>query len=398
MKSSWIKTNISKTEVENIQKKYSIDSLTASIFARRGITKGKDILYYMEDDLRFQHNPFLFNSMEDVVERILDAVPEPNTPPEEKEKVLIFGDKDVDGVTATTVLYEYLCSIGINVQFKVPQGDDAYGLSIEAIDEFAKQYGSLIITVDCGIANNAEIAYAAKLGIDVIVLDHHNPQEELPAPATIINAKIKDSGYPFEDISGCAVAYKVVSALRFSKSKWFKSDITLLNTRTEDNSIVIECIKTKNLIPVSRLVEYVNPDESSINQTKLPKYLHGQIIFCWDKKNVSFLLSQAFGPGIQFNLIDIQTEVAKLYPSMANMPLAKVKYLSKLAKYGDHEPTELGGFYNIFVTYVQQCLKKEFPNDVIAEENDLQLVTLAALADVMPMKNENRLFVKKGLK
>ena len=161
--SKWVKKAISKEEVEKLKSKFSLDSLTASIFARRGITSGKDILYFMEDDLRFQHNPFLFNSMEDAVDRILAAVPEKDSPKEEHEKVLIFGDKDVDGVTATTVLYDELCSLGIDVQYRVPEGDDAYGLSIQAVDDFANQNGSLIITVDCGISNNAEIDHAANL-------------------------------------------------------------------------------------------------------------------------------------------------------------------------------------------------------------------------------------------
>jgi single-stranded-DNA-specific exonuclease len=95
---------------------------------------------------------------------------------------------------------------------------------------------------------------------------------------------------------------------------------------------------------------------------------------------------------------DIRDEIAKFYPSLKNAPLSAVKMHSKIAKYGDHEPTEIGGFYNIFVTYVQQNLKKEFPQDAQKEDDDLQLVALAALADIMPMKNENRLFVKHALK
>ena len=99
----WIKKEISKEDVFNLSKKYSIDSLTASVCARRGITKGEDLIFFLEDDLRFLHNPFLFNQMEDAVDRILDAK-------EEGEKVLIFGDRDVDGITSTTILYEYLNS------------------------------------------------------------------------------------------------------------------------------------------------------------------------------------------------------------------------------------------------------------------------------------------------
>ena len=221
---NWNKTNVLKKDVEELQQKYKTDAITASILLRRGITKGRDIFYYLEDDLRYQHNPFLFNSMEDAVDRILDAAEKDENG--NSEKVLIFGDRDVDGVTATTILYECLKSMGVDVQFRVPQGDDAYGLSIEAIDEFASQYGSLIITVDCGIANNNEIAYATEKGIDVIVTDHHNPQENVPEDSIILNAKVKGSGYPFEDICGCALTYKLASALRFSSSKCNKSDVT----------------------------------------------------------------------------------------------------------------------------------------------------------------------------
>lgn len=394
--SKWIKKAISKEEVEKIKNQFSIDSLTATIFARRGITSGKEILYFMEDDLRFQHNPFLFKSMEDAVDRILAAVPEKDS--EDHEKILIFGDKDVDGVTATTVLYDELCSLGLDVQYRVPEGDDAYGLSIQAVDEFSRQKGTLIITVDCGISNNAEIKHAAELGIDVIVLDHHNPKENIPEPAIVLNAKVSGSGYPFEEISGCAVVYKIVSALRFSKSKWYKADIALLNAREEENGqIAVECLKLRNLVPVSRLVEHISPGEKSIYSTKIPDYLSDQIILCWDKANVEKLLNLAFGNSAQFNTADIRIEAAKLYPSLKTLPLSKIKEMSKIARYGDHAPTEIGGFYNIFVTYVRQDLRKNFPADSEKEKNDLQLVALAALADIMPMRNENRLFVRHGI-
>ena len=172
----------------------------------------------------------------------------------------------------------------------------------------------------------------------------------------------------------------------------------MLNAREEENGqIAIECIKLRNLVPVSRLVEHILPGEKSIYDTKIPQYLSGQIILCWDKANVERLLNLTFGNSAQFNIADIRTEVAKLYPSLKNLPLSRIKEMSKIAKYGDHAPTEIGGFYNIFVTYVQQDLKKNFPSDSEKEKHDLQLVALAALADIMPMRNENRLFVRSGI-
>lgn len=387
--SEWFKKQISKTQVESVSKKYSLDPITASIMVRRGITGGRDILYYIEDDLRFQHSPFMFAAMEDAVDRILDAK-------EENEKVLIFGDRDVDGVTSTTVLYDCLSSMGIDVSYKLPGGDDAYGLSMQAVEEFAANYGSLIITVDCGISNNAEIAKAAELGLDVIVVDHHNAPETLPSPAIIIDPKTENSGYPFPDISGCAVVYKLVSAIRFSQSSWYKQDVTLLNVNKENSAV--ECVKVRNLVPVSRLTQTIDQNTASLSDTNLPFYLQGQLLLAWDAKTLSQDLQSLFGDGAQFNLVDIRDEAAKLFPKFASMTLTQLKGMSKMAKYGDHEPTEIGGFYNIFVTWVQKSLAKDYPSFAQAEEKDLQLVALAALADIMPMKNENRIFVKNGLK
>ena len=169
----WTKKSVTKQQIEPLCNNYKIDQILASIFVRRGITSGEDILYFLEKDLRFQHEPFLLPNMEDAVERILQAE-------EEGEKVLIFGDSDADGVTSTAILYDYLKSRNIDVSWRVPLDEEAYGLSIEAVDNFYNQNGSLIITVDCGISCFEEVRHANELGIDVIITDHHNPQEEVP--------------------------------------------------------------------------------------------------------------------------------------------------------------------------------------------------------------------------
>ena len=274
--SIWKKKDVAKEIIQDISKRYSCDLLTASILSRRGITEGKDILFFTENDQRYLHNPFLFENMEDAVDRILDAK-------DEEEKVLIFGDRDVDGITSTTILYQCLKDLGIDVQYKLPEGDDAYGITKEVIDKFAENYGSLIITVDCGISNNEEIAYAAEKGIDVIVTDHHNPPAELPSPAIIIDPKIENSGYPFAEISGCAVAYKLVQALRFSQCSMYKQDICLMNVRPVTDAYVIECIKVENMTEKARLTETIIPGLVSIQQTRLIPFLQGQQIFVWDK-------------------------------------------------------------------------------------------------------------------
>ena len=386
----WNKRNVLKTDVEKLTSRYGIDPISASIFLRRGLTEGRDLLYFLEDDLRFQHSPFLFSSMEDVVDRILDAV-------EENEKVLIFGDRDADGITSTSLLYSYLKKLGLDVTYRVPVENEPYGLTVETVEKFAADFGSLIITVDCGIVNNVEIDRAHELGLDVIVLDHHTPQQELPADTLIIDPECPDSTYPFSFISGCAVAYKVVSALRFSRSKWYKQDVALLDASAKGDSITIDCIKVRNLVPVKRISETVIPGETSISQTRLPSFLQGQMILVWNAKNVQTLLSRAFGSGCQFNVLDYSLEAQRIFPSLKDSTLSQMKSKSKLARYGNHEPTEIGAFYNLFVTCVQQDERLLHPNDVTDENFDLQLVALAAFADAMPLQNENRLFIRKAM-
>lgn len=387
----WIKKEISKEDVFNLSKKYSIDSLTASVCARRGITKGEDLIFFLEDDLRFLHNPFLFNQMEDAVDRILDAK-------EEGEKVLIFGDRDVDGITSTTILYEYLNSIGIDVEYRVPMGDESYGLTIEVIDDFAKNYGTLIITVDNGISNINEIKYASELGIDIIVTDHHTPQEVLPEPAIIINPKTSDSGYPFAHISGCAVAFKLIQALRFSQTELYKQDICLLNAYENENGATLECVKLHNNLEKERFcLENIN-EGLKISDTKLETFLRGQQIFTWDDLSTKKVLKNIFGTSVEFNTFDLRPEVSKIIPSVQNLSLEQLKLKSKIAHYKDSQSTLINGFINIFITYINQKSNEAFPSKQIHEQNELQLVAIAALADVMPLENENRIFINNALK
>lgn len=388
---NWIKKRITREDVGALYDKFGVNALTASILARRGITEGADVQFFLEDDLRFMHNPFLFANMEDAVDRILQAK-------DEGENVLIFGDRDVDGITSTAVLYDCLTSLGINVSWRLPGGTDPYGLNKNAVDEFEKNFGSLVITVDCGISNVEEIAYATEKGMDVIVIDHHTPPEILPSPAIIVNPKCEDSGYPFKDISGCAVVYKVVSALRFAASGLYKNEVALLaaTASPDDEECTIEVLKLQNLVEKGSLSIKVRSG-TSISDTKLVDFLRGQQIFVWDEKSTSSLLAQIFGSGAEFNFMDLRGEVAKVFPAMGAASLTQLKSKSKLARYNPDQNTEIKGFFNIFVTFVNAQISKQFPSYAKANERDLQLVALAALADIMPLKNENRIFIRHGI-
>ena len=389
--SKWVKKPVTKQQIEPLCNSFNITPLLASVFVRRGITEGRDLLYYLEDDLRFQHNPFCFSGMEDAVERILQAK-------EEGEKVLIFGDSDVDGVTSTAILYEQLVKMGIDVSWRLPLEDDGYGLNIAAIDDFAAQDGTLIITVDCGISNNDEIAHANDLGIEVIVTDHHNPPENLPEAIIIIDPKIEDSNYPFDGISGAAVAYKLVSALRFADTDFYGAEICILELteNQEEKCFYADCVKIKNLVKIKELHEKIVPGQTSIYDLKLPYFLQGQLIYSWDSKSTLTLLSQIFGRGIEFNLNDLRNEISQIIPAVRGKSATQVKALSQIAKYYG-ETSELMSIYNLYVTYCKKLISQKKPQQTTDEQKDLQLVALAALADIMPMKDENRIFVRNGI-
>lgn len=382
----WNKKDVGRELIREVSGRYGCDALTASILARRGMYEGKDLLFYLEEDLRYAHNPFLFADMEDAVDRVIDAR-------DEGEKILVFGDRDVDGITSTTLLVQALEDLKIDVSWRVPSGDDPYGLTKEAVDAHAANDGTLIITVDNGISCIDEIDYAADKGIDVIVLDHHNPRDELPAAVSIINPKMEDAGYPFKDLAGCAVAWKFISALRFSLLEIYKQQICLLNVRPANEAWVIEAVKIVNMAEVDRISESVIPGMVKISNTRLLPFLEGQQIMVWDAPLQKRQLEKIFGKNVEFNFMDIAPEITREIPAVRNMSLLKLKDLSKIGKYQDKPVSELDGFLNIFVTFVQKR------NALFGkrENEELQLVALGTLADLMPLKNENRILVRKGL-
>lgn len=190
-------------------------------------------------------DPFLFNDMENVVERI-------NVARENEETVLICGDYDADGICATTILYKVLNEMGINALTLIPERDDGYGLNLEKIEEICNQsIVDLIITVDCGISEREKISELMDLGIDVIVSDHHEPPEILP-DCLIINPKVKDSGYTFDGICGAGVAYKIGYALIGEKANKYLDYVALatvadsMDLVSENRSLVFEGLKLFN--------------------------------------------------------------------------------------------------------------------------------------------------------
>jgi len=383
----WNKKEIQRDAVRELSERFGIDLLSASVFCRRGITDPEELRFYLEEDLRFLHNPFLFDEMEDAVDRIIAAK-------EEGENVLVFGDRDADGITSTVLLVNALRAMGISVSWNLPKGDEPYGLTTEAIDRFAEQDGTLILTVDCGISNLAEIRYAGEKGIDVIVIDHHIAPDELPPAVAVINPKLSDCGYPFRDLAGCGVVSKVVWALRFASTEWYNEPLCLLNARPGNDSVIVEAVKLSNLIEQDRISETFVPGIMSLERTRLFNFLEGMEVIVYDAELQTKLLKQAFGNRVEIGVLDISAEIGKLFPAIAGESLLGIREKSKFARYSGKIPAEIDTFVTLFTSYT---FKKE---ESIFKEylTDLDLVALGTIADMMPLRNENRILVKQGMK
>ncbi len=191
-------------------KELGISPLLARILCNRGISTLEEARRFLSPTLSDLPNPFLMCDMDRAVGRIIEAMIR-------REPIAIFGDYDVDGTTATALLYLFLKSVGADVDFVIPHRlKEGYGLNIEALKKLHEQKIKLLITADCGISNREEIQWAGEQGIDVVVTDHHEPPEILPAALAILNPKRKDCAYPFKGLAGVGVAYHLVIALRTS--------------------------------------------------------------------------------------------------------------------------------------------------------------------------------------
>ena len=181
--------------------------LVSSVLASRGVSCPEQATEFLTQETTLVHSPFLMKDMDKAVARIDRAL-------SDGERIAIFGDYDVDGITATCIMVDYLKGRGADVVHYIPRRiEDGYGLSCEAIEGLRKGGATLLVTVDCGITGVEEVAYARSIGMDVVVTDHHECKETLPVAAAVVDPRRTDCEYPFKHLAGCGVALKLVLAL-----------------------------------------------------------------------------------------------------------------------------------------------------------------------------------------
>lgn len=207
MQKRWNILSANPEEVASLQAALKINATLCTILAQRGINDYDKAKEYFRPSLEHLHSPWLMKDMDKAVDRILHAF-------EEHEQILVYGDYDVDGTTSVASMFQFLKSLHDPIDFYIPHRyKEGYGISKIGID-FAKENGfSLIISLDCGIKSADLIAYAKSVGIDFIVCDHHLPDEIIPAAVAILNPKQKDCNYPYKELCGCGVGFKLMTAL-----------------------------------------------------------------------------------------------------------------------------------------------------------------------------------------
>ncbi len=198
-----------KSETE-LAKKFSTVPPISELLAQRGISSAEEAEKFFHPSLKDLHDPFLMPDMDKAVARLNKAMGK-------KERIMVFGDYDVDGTTAVALVYKYLQQFYSNIEFYIPtRYDEGYGISRRSIDLAAEDGVKLIIILDCGIKAIEEIAYAKTLGIDFIICDHHVPDDDLPDAVAILNPKLEDSTYPCPHLSGCGVGFKFMQGFAIS--------------------------------------------------------------------------------------------------------------------------------------------------------------------------------------
>lgn len=237
MNKKWECYDIDEKLLYDFMQKYKLNEILARVLISKNITKKDDMDLFMNPTRKDFHDPFLMPDMNIIVDRILKAI-------DNEEKIMIYGDYDADGITSITVLKTFLEERGLKVESYIPNRlDEGYGLNKEAIKKIYDSGYRLIITVDCGISGIDEVDYANSLGMEVLITDHHEPGQNLPNALAIVDAKRKDNQYPFNQLAGVGVVFKLIQAISISLNLDEKEYLKYLD---------IVCIGTiSDIVPLS---------------------------------------------------------------------------------------------------------------------------------------------------
>jgi single-stranded-DNA-specific exonuclease len=212
--------------VKDLAKELNVSKIVAHLLVLRGITTFPDAKLFFRPEIEHLHNPFLMKNMQQAVARIEDAIAK-------NQKILVYGDYDVDGTTSVAMMYSFLKKFNQNIEYYIPcRYEEGYGISLKGIDYAKDNNFALIIALDCGIRAVNQVDYANEKNIDFIICDHHTPSEKIPNAIAVLNPKQSDCDYPFKELSGCGVGFKLIQAYCESNSIAFTEIVEFLDLLT----------------------------------------------------------------------------------------------------------------------------------------------------------------------
>ena len=212
--------------VQKLAKDLDVSEIVAHLLALRGIKTFTEAKLFFRPELSHLHDPFLMKNMDLAVKRIVTAI-------SKKQKILVYGDYDVDGTTSVAMMYSFLKKYNQNIEYYIPcRYEEGYGISLKGIDYANANNFALIIALDCGIRDIEQIDYANERGIDFIICDHHTPSDKIPNAIAVLNPKQIDCNYPYKELSGCGVGFKLIQAYCINNDISFDEIIEYLDLLT----------------------------------------------------------------------------------------------------------------------------------------------------------------------
>ncbi len=367
MSRPWRLREVPEVQLAALEKETKIPRILLQLMWHRGLQDPLSIERFFEPRSRYLSSPYLLEGINAAVHRVYRAI-------EHEEGIRVFGDRDVDGITSTVLLYETLKGFTKKVDFTIPVIEDGYGFNPDYIDTAKSDGVSLIITVDCGISNIREVEYAKAAGIDVIVTDHHEPPNALPQAVAIIDPKMPNSLFPCKNLAGVGVSLKLSQALVIASTKGLEKPVVAFDYH--DNEIDVVRFHPREGFATFRQI--------------VPSILSGATPLFWNSTekagiaDVFPFVEKLSGP------IFI-SELAANFASDGK-PVSKEGIIRDL-----NIPTALSGSRRLILMYLKYLEAIE-PGIQALLQRSLDILTIGTIADMVPMKGENRIIAQLGLR
>lgn len=414
---NWVLRNPDPRQVQELTSSLGISQELAKLLINRGMKTPREADLFLNPELSQLHNPFLLPNMEKAVLRVRQAI-------DANEKILVYGDRDADGVTSTAIVIKTLQSMGAEPLWTLPQSE-GHGLHCSILEKFKEQNIKVLITADCGTSATEEVQFANSLGMDVIITDHHLPAEQLPPAFAIVNPNLENSNYPFKELAGCAVAFKFCYALMFTFNRNFNQEYAAVDLETtglassQDHIVELGAVCIRNFVPIAKFHTLVRP-QKPISPGALA--VHGiteeMVATAPALKEVFPSFIQFIGErtiiahNAKFDLAFLQEASKNILQKQLTNPVIDTLAISRdLLPSRSHSLTSLAADFRIELSPAHRALNDCLATALIFQkleelidprlkfflEDQLELATLGTIADVAPLLNENRILVKLGI-